>query len=298
MKPEKMTDEEMVEAQRARHAGDSSEADWGDEWGDKVFAHIAALTAERETLNDTFQRTLGELDECHRENLALRERVQALEKARDEVAEMRAKQAKRANAAERHLAVIRQRAGDADGLEAAWVSGDGHISGLRAVARYVLGEDATGAEPTCVMCAGANEHQACAIHPEPTTAEAFATACRSAEVWKGCIDAVELGAAAQAAHGRLIDALSWLARRMGAMDAAARTALRVAELGSSMTSGQISALRFALTDAPPVFTLEEVDEVLRTVAHQGSAARMDEPLMQSMRTSAMERLTALRKVTP
>jgi hypothetical protein len=41
--PGKMRDEELSEAQRALHAGDSSEADWTGTWGDAVFAHIAAI---------------------------------------------------------------------------------------------------------------------------------------------------------------------------------------------------------------------------------------------------------------
>jgi len=41
------------------------------------------------------------------------------------------------------------------------------------------------------------------------------------------------------------------------------------------------------------FTLDEVDDVLRVVAAQGSVQRMDEPLMQGMRNSAMERLRFL-----
>lgn len=38
------------------------------------------------------------------------------------------------------------------------------------------------------------------------------------------------------------------------------------------------------------FTLEEIDAVLREVAHQGSPQRMDEPLMLGMRRSVLERL--------
>jgi hypothetical protein len=81
---------------------------------------------------------------------------------------------------------------------------------------------------------------------EPTTAEAFATVQQSME-------------ACGAVHDIAGRALSLLERRMGAMDAA----LRGCRVHLKCTTGCVCDVCAALTDAPPVFTLEEAVSVFR-----------------------------------
>lgn len=91
---------------------------------------------------------------------------------------------------------------------------------------------------------------------EPTTAEAFANTRAG----------LERLAYLTNDSGPLAD-LTLLKRRLGAVARALTTALRVAEIGDTMSAGQIQALRLALTDAPPVFTLEEVEGAMAADGH-------------------------------
>lgn len=92
--------------------------------------------------------------------------------------------------------------------------------------------------------------------PEPTTAEAFATVRQALE---------------SVGYGRgqgCFSALTLLERRMGAMARAARAVLaefddaRLSDLFGPEAAA-IRGLRAALTDALPVFMLEEVEEAMR-----------------------------------
>lgn len=280
MKPEKMTDEALANANQI--------ADWLNSEGKstchKLLAHIAALTAERDdykrsnesvlahndTLRERVQQITAERDAVGRlavergaELDALRERVQALEKLRDDyhvLMNSRGDWQARAEHAESRLAAIRQRAGDTKALVEAHQSGMGCAS----VARYILGEDASASPQTDDLSAieQYRENGEAAARVEPSTAEAFATVRSSMEACGSVHDV----------SGR---ALSLLERRMGAMELAARDAVAVlhsigqTKADAPLTGDQCAEmtrvkarLHYALTDAPPVFTLEEVQTAL------------------------------------
>jgi hypothetical protein len=229
---------------------------------------------------------------------ALRERVKALEAENTqhrtwrEVAEARAAQAERARDrakeaveqrhrqvldAESRLAAIRQRAGalvrDAGRPDALPETTNEHGERMVRVQwalvealRDVLGDDAPPSEMDGLrgeMAERICEHDVvpCTTchppaSPEPTTAEACATVRawvedkthRAPESWRAATEA-----------------LSLLERRMGAIVDAARELLETT--GDPRYEPDVFVqLRAALTDAPPVFTLEEVRNAGEVVA--------------------------------
>jgi polyhydroxyalkanoate synthesis regulator phasin len=215
----------------------------------------------------------------------------------------------RMSAAESTLSAFRQRAGDdsalnraiGDEARATYASeaGAGHAMEPRgwlwtrwakAVARYILGEDGAGVdvlhpggrctcagEGTCAWCSrtrcigcgaeGVDLCQACDAEAkadqgataasEPTMAEAFAAVRKVAEVSK---------------HPRFMDALASLSLLEGRMGAMARAIREV--LDSKAWMPQFKALQDALTDAPPVFTLEEVERLAAEHCSAGDASRL------------------------
>lgn len=297
---EKMTDVEFEALKRSIHARLASEPER------RLLAHIAALTAERDDwkqAHDTRKanhETLGKLfREACDERDALRERVQALEaeierlKHNTREAQQYASEAvEERNAAESHLAAIRQRMMGPgallrlkDRLVDVWLrTPEAPVDAMmfavaQEAARYVVGEDAVGAEqetepsPAQQDWDGQHPHDAPEA-PEPTTAEAFAT------VREGILDTES------AAHPALA-ALSLLKRRMGAQEAAIRKAVKhfKDEYPEDAVHRALPALESALTDAPPVFTLEEVETAVHAVLGKGSR-------------DGASIVSALRKVTP
>ena len=245
MKPKKMTDDDlnealdiMVDAGHARKVA-------------KVRAHIAALTAERDealVARDSFKQAAeGYLKNWNEEIAtrdALRERVQALEAENERLSRHYARLS-------HNLAAIRQRAGDASEMADVYARHGGHMrDALAAVARYVLGEDATGAVE------GAHK---LGTNSEPTTAEAFATVREALE----CIREDKFPGAAKTGAA----ALALLERRMGAMGRMIREAPHARSCDLEREDIDIKACScwkaHALTDAPPVFTLEEVEAAFR-----------------------------------
>lgn len=255
---QKMTDEELSEAKRALHSGDSSEADWTDTWGDAVFAHIAAVTAERNGARSEWAITRDKLDASNSECSALREGVREVERERDGWRCSATSFREQRDAAESRLSAIL-------GDDAPAPHEEGHVSGCP------LREEMT---PDGVPCACASivamtgmaarvvssPPPTCATHPDPTTAEAFATA-------RAAIDAAEspaLNTGEKTAARRVgKEALSLLERRMGAKESVLRALLSSGVDSQWVEGGRKVGLcamaRSALTDAPPVFTLEEVD---------------------------------------
>jgi hypothetical protein len=337
--PEKMTDEALTLALRSMTEKPCDWVENGARCGaryesncpacqatERVRAHIAALTAER----DGWERVAGTNAEsalaAQGERDALRERVQALEAWGSNVCDALDLRWQPPDAtlwtrlgdvtlAERLLAAIRQRAGDgvilarlargAVGVPAASLANSWREmtdlaqqqwsnAGL-AVARYLLGEDATGAAqepateqgPECATCQERGDFERlCCKGPqasvsalEPTTAEAFATLHAVVDDHLEHLEAVRISKAA----------LALLERRMGAQEGALR---QCAETPTGCVwCGEFDhrdkcVIRAALTDAPPVFTLEEVDGVLRRALGPTRANSL-----------AME-FAALRKVTP
>lgn len=124
---------------------------------------------------------------------------------------------------------------------------------------------------------------------EPTTAEAFATLCRLAD-WVSAQDA-DMHSFDGTAIGPPLtearEALALLERRMGAM---ARALDAIASDGVSLPGHVEHAVRAALTDAPPVFTLEEV---IDTMLDAGKDMKGDDT-PADFRDYVSERLTALR----
>lgn len=183
----------------------------------------------------------------------------------------------------RRLAAIRQRAGDMDALSkvgevcaimgsprAEWddaihedVRQRGDVGTVRdvaqGVARYVLGEDGAGADVERICEHDVAPCTTChpPATPEPTTAEAFAAVRSEVEA-----RARELRGIAP--HGgrslRAVSALSMLERRMGVMVTVIHNV--AAFLDAEDYHDTANRLRAALTDAPPVFTLEEVGAAL------------------------------------
>jgi prefoldin subunit 5 len=172
------------------------------------------------------------------------------------------------------LAAIRQRAGDKDALvkvgevcaimgspRAEWddaihedVRQRGDVGTVRDVAlgvvQYLLGEDAAGARHDALVLPGGvvlEVPPGFGLNSEPTTAEAFATVRDSI----GLHEHDDVGQKTEARS-----ALSLLERRMGAMGRAAEKVLK--RMGG-LNMPCLNDLRAALADAPPVFTLEEVE---------------------------------------
>jgi hypothetical protein len=235
--------------------------------------HLAALTAERDGLSESRVRALNDLSNKELEMRTLRERVRALDQEVDFANEALGTPAgvtlrDHAAAVASRLSGILQRAGEKDTL---WRLFNAEVSitkGLRAAVRYVVGDGATGAapsDPTGCTCGADDEPEgspdkshtrACAprrpSEPAPTTAEAFAT------VLKGLGPFPAHGERDAAAH-----ALSLLERRMGAMG----KALRGCRTHLKCTTGCACDVCSALTDAPPVFTLEEVRSTMLGDGH-------------------------------
>jgi hypothetical protein len=201
---------------------------------------------------------------------------------------------------ESRLSAILQRAGDVGALLAAWEASNGSrfsiAQKLETVARYVVGEDATGAEAKNPYCdvrgghtnacdavtapAAPSTAEACGHCPGCTdenwadadlcerprsvtktedtsrTAEAFATLREAMNHGPLCAYVVS-GGWCDCGSGPLLNALSLLERRMGAMGRAGRMLLASDTLIG--LAGAKDAMRDALTDAPAVFTLEEVE---------------------------------------
>lgn len=246
----------------------------------------------------------------------LRERVQALEaeierlKRNTREAQQYASEAVEERiAAESHLAAIRQRAGDVDtlakvgetcaimgSLDTGWdeaVHADvverGDVQMLRdvshGVARYVLGEDEAGRRqaattarhPEGTVCMSPTCAQ-CATRHDPTTAEAFATVRAVLSGWSRVVGANSI------VLDNYLSTLSLLERRMGASDKALRAILAWDDDGrqSGMTA-IVTLARQALTNAPPVFTLEDV------------RAAMDDWCNREQLDEVSKRLVTLRK---
>lgn len=332
MKPEKMTDERLRELlYNIRHT-------WSAKASEEIGDHIAALTAERDearsdaeaqaSLVESWSDALGleqtdgydKAEAVREERDALRERVRALETdaeaaqatLEDEQA-AHAETLERMRVAESRLAAIRQRAGDIQAMDDALSGG-----GIVGVSRYVLGEDATGAETKQEHAHSymAGRNASCPA-PEPTTAEAFATVRKWIDVY--------------AASGLRVDGvlptISLLERRMGAMAVYLKrnepcrcghsVTRHTGVISETETTGcvatadggvcQCMAFESALTDAPPVFTLEDVRSAGEDVAEDcepGPVALTDDAAeayasgwARGARTIA-DRIAALRKVTP
>jgi hypothetical protein len=268
-------------------------------------AHISALTAELDEKNTDLQAQTTLTLNAHVERDALRERVKTLEARDKHLVEAATNLATERDNIASALAAIRQRAGDEASLlrraevgaimgagSSEWdedihaeVAQRGDVDTLHgaalAVARYILGDDATGpsetpAERVARMCAmhdarivggmdagPEQEPRPCDVQreaPEPTTAEAFAT-LRHANEHGGW-------------SGEAVDALSLLELRMGELEA----------LLDSVNAGWAGA---ALTDAPSVFTLEEIRKAFRET-YIGATT---DDLLRNM----VERLAALRR---
>lgn len=119
----------------------------------------------------------------------------------------------------------------------------------------------------------------------PTTVEAFATVRSEVEARARELRGIEpYGGRAQ----RAASSLFLLERRMGAMVRAARLVL-----GCGGAAG-FDELRAALTDAPPVFTLEEVDDAW----DRAKARMLGDDGIANLHEYLGEELRALRKVTP
>jgi hypothetical protein len=213
----------------------------------------------------------------------------------------------RVTSAEASLAAIRQRAEAWDGLLEAWYRAkdpDNASEGIRLVVRYLLGEDAMGAAqepateqgPECATCQERGDFERlCCKGPqasvsalEPTTAEAFATIQRLAD------EHVDDDEARCLIRGNR----ALLERRMGAMERAIHLALDEDRCSDSVDE----ALSEALTDAPPVFTLEEVEQATTPPTWSDQmpneyGAGYREGFEKAM-SAVRQRLAAPRKVTP
>jgi hypothetical protein len=227
---------------------------------------------------------------------ALRERVEALEDMTKTQSGERHEEWQRRVAAESTLAAIRQRAVDAEtgaimGGAGTWdddIHADVVARGAegmlrdaaRGVARYILGEDGAEAVPSCPRCAKPmpfdQAHLCLPAAPEPTTAEAFAT-----------VRAVLSPLTSQGPHVRHpegVAALSLLERHMGALW---RTFVEemahwptcpsgndFSDAGWARCDCHMGQVRTILTDAPPVFTLEEVERLAAEHCSAGDASRL------------------------
>jgi len=267
MKPGKMTDDELGAAFTNilnRMVVGSSAKDVED-----VQSHIAALVAERDEARGIVTQVERELTlrgvpiECSpqvwlrvgwlanerrkavEDRDTLCERVQALEKeaeaARERYAAALAEQLEETHAAESRLAAIRQRAESEKRMAESLPPRE--MERLHRAIDRVLGEDEVCAAPFTVQGnhkPGANSES---TTPEPTTAEAFGTVRRG-------IDETEIPFPQKHVADEARAALALLERRMGELEA----------LRDSVNAGWAEP---TLTDAPRVFTLEEVKEAVR-----------------------------------
>lgn len=113
---------------------------------------------------------------------------------------------------------------------------------------------------------------------EPTTAELFATAKRGHETLAQNADSDDVRQ--EGLDG--LAALSELERRMVAMARAIRMRLEATTVRETKDAHE--AMRAALIDAPPVFTMEEVREVFKARLHH-------KPLADAMKELAALRST-------
>jgi hypothetical protein len=173
----------------------------------------------------------------------------------------------RALAAESRLSAIRQRAESPEAEELARDSWERALSahehgpaafllGLAAYRAHILGD---GAAEVCTEPSTVEGAHKLGSNSEPTTAEAFATLEKGMQEWGRALenDPVE-----RKAHAASRAALSLLERRMGAM---ARALQRLEMFLTGPTRHDLPSLdevRTALTDAPAVFTLDEVEEAV------------------------------------
>lgn len=276
----KMTDADLSEARRALHAGDSSEADWASTWGDVVFAHIETLTAERDewTRQSSEDRSLalgvaGERDALRERVTALEAEVEAARATLEDEHAAHAETLERMRSAESRLAAIRQRAlafGEMTMKDV--VSGEWTRQAVHFVNDIIGTSSALMSNPSPPS--------------EPTTAEAFATVRKQVHASRGAIRLMEHhghesdGSVEQGATDALA-ALSLLERRRGAQDAALRKAM--AEIRAEDGDPWMT-LKSALTDAPEVYTREEVAIALAPWTERGLRV-----------SDVLERLTALRR---
>ena len=285
---EKMTDE-TVRILTLRHTMNQA---WTHEEQESVLAHIAALTAERD---EALGAVVSEAD-------ALLGRVQALEADLEDKRALANKWMRSAQGLHGSLAATRQRAGDARRMaETLPPEKMGLVQ--RAIDR-IVGDDAPGpmtdeeARRLCKavgidtaaglakcmeMVRAAQRPNASDLSPqaetgvEPTTAEAFATV---RDMSKEHVDDDE-------ARCLIQGNLSLLERRMGALAGAlaymAEVVEEVRDGKRALTDLVTLPAHVALTDAPPVFTLAEVEAAMTGI--YGPAP-------------VLERLRALRKTSP
>jgi hypothetical protein len=236
---------------------------------------------EADALRRDQERASIEAGEAEAETIrALRERVQALGAKADHFEKVAKgadlnwlKACGRADSAESSLSAIRQRAKDREDLGSIvcdWLhqrteeGGPGTSfadCGAR-VASFILGDGAPTPESKADRLL--REEQEASLESvkraaEPTTAEAFATLEKGMQEWGRALenDPVE-----RKAHAASRAALSLLERRMGAM---ARALQRLEMFLTGPTRHDLPSLdevRTALTDAPAVFTLDEVEEAV------------------------------------
>jgi hypothetical protein len=266
-----------IEALSEDRQGEKARAERAEEERDALRERVQALEKEKADIERWRSADLKSLGAARSRLAAIREQVWALE------AEVRQGQdeafcgARRADAAESRLSAILQRAGDTSRLREIIVDGTTYSEAAKQIARFVVGEDGAGAEqevpnvcehgdhpapegqrfcsPECQRCEGADQDgDECAglchppASPEPSTAEAFSTA------WAYCATA--------GSPPDFMAALSRLGRRMGAMEQALCLVRR--DMGDDseptrVASDTFDALAMLDTDAPAVFTLEEVE---------------------------------------
>jgi hypothetical protein len=290
LKPEKMTPDVLAESY------EDLETEGYASMAQRFRAHIAAVEAERDEWQGNSERNAVLANDCAmkigaliREGDALRERVKALEADRDralaEVLDLKSlvrtwqeqanKAMDRADSVESRLSAIRQRAGQ---VIAQNRDAENEV-------RYIVGEYGAGAETPAPYCDehGASNGECATSHPEPTTAEAFATV-------RTLVTGVPRGAEVSSVEGERL--LSLLERRMGAM--ARELGLVASDLYHERFATAESRVKdlIALTDAPPGFTLEEVETVVRgALTDSGEWA----PVVGIVMSAIRERLHALRR---
>lgn len=269
--------------------------------GDEAQAlkRVYELKAERDTLRERVDSLLGERDNLRERTVSaeaemqlLREQVKALEAALDRQVAMSGTVALEKRALESRLAAIRQRAGEREKLASMVRQND-----VGTAVAYLIGDDAP--EPEGLKPCGETP-----MPPEPSTAEAFATVrtyLRGAD------------------HPERLDAwaaLALLEHRLGAQvplaEALRNGGVYLSTIRDALTRGRdkdatrgdfVSALAaleayekpvtqwlLVLTDAPPLFTLEEIDAACAAVeARFGS--EVEKLVLQELR----QRLLTLRK---
>jgi hypothetical protein len=254
-----------------------------------------------EALAESRVRALNALSEKEVEMRELRERTATLERERDAFGRQAAKYQRAANAAELEVASLRERAGDWRALNDAYDGPETVEGGFLAVGYFILGKDAPKAttwrccrgleactsDDPCTACESVPDqlhlNGACtcagegrcggdgtepSVPPvEPSTAEAFATL-------RGLMGA---GVLSEGEQDRGKAALSLLERRMGALGRALRLIEphlpHLDDAGPSRFSAHAQAagaVRAALTDVPPVYTLEEVEDATAEPLWEGA----------------------------